>query len=87
MMSPERLEAVVINAIIDGKNADQVSKQTGVPVQRVQLAMHKARGKDPAEANRASRKNRRQKDRALFGTTLGGPRQLGPNRSRGRRSR
>lgn len=87
MMSQERLEAEVRNGLLDGKNAAQISKQTGVPLARVQAIVHQVNGRDPAQARKDSLKKRRQGDRQLFGSTLSAPRQLGPNSRRGSRSR
>jgi hypothetical protein len=61
VISQERLEAIVINAIKDGKNANQVAAGTGVPLARVQLMFHRVNGRDPVEANLETRaKSRRE---------------------------
>ena len=86
MMSPERLEAEVRNLMLDGLDAARISKHTGVPVERVRLVVHQLSGRDPAKVAAETASKRRQADRQLFGSVLSGPRQLGPNRARGRKT-
>lgn len=86
MMSPERLEAEVRNLTADGLDAGKIARRLGVPIQRVQAAVHKLNGRDPAQAAADTRAKARQEDRQLFGrTAAAGPRHIGPNRSRGAR--
>jgi hypothetical protein len=60
VISQERLEAIVINALMDGKNAAQIARNTGVPIQRVQATVHRLRGTDPGEANRRTQQKKGQ---------------------------
>jgi hypothetical protein len=73
MISQPRLEAIVAEWNAKGFNASQIAKKTGVPVQRVQAALHKVRGADPAAAAKRTAKGRRQKDKKLFGDAYIGP--------------
>ncbi len=85
MMSPERVEAEVRNLLMDGLDAGKIARRLGVPVIRVQAAVHKLNGRDPAAAARETASKRRQDERHLSGAVRpsGGPRYLGPNRARG----
>ncbi len=85
MMSPERLEAEVRNLMLDGYDAARISRRLGVPIERVRLVVHQVNGRDPAKVAAETASKHRQADRQLFGTTLGMARQIGPNRSRGKR--
>jgi hypothetical protein len=60
MISQVQLEAIVTNAVSDGRNADQIARQTGIPLVRVQLMFHKVNGKNPATAAKETTKKRRQ---------------------------
>lgn len=60
MIGQERMEAIVINGLKDGKNAAQIARETGIPLPRVQAAMHRARGANPRQAARKTRSKRRQ---------------------------
>jgi hypothetical protein len=82
MMSAQRLEAEVRNLLMDGLDANKIARRLGVPIQRVQLAVHQIKGRDPAQAAAATRSKQRQSDRQLFGSTLSAP-AFGPNSRRG----
>lgn len=73
MISQARLSEIVAEQIAQGKNADQISKATGVPVERIQATIYRLRGVDPAQAKRHTRKKRRQQDRDIFGESYISP--------------
>jgi hypothetical protein len=63
MISQQRLEAIVAEWNAKGFSAGQIAKKTGVPAQRVQAALHKLRGTDPAVAARHTAIRQRRRDR------------------------
>jgi len=87
MISEARLEAIVRDGLARGKNADQIARTTGVPAERVQRTMHRLNGRDPAEANRDTRHDKRKELRRVYGTDAGALRGSRSLPRTGRRSR
>jgi hypothetical protein len=63
MISDLRLEVIVRNLLMDGLDAGKIARKTGVPPERVQQVIHRIRGRDPAQANRETRKYHRKERR------------------------
>jgi hypothetical protein len=68
MISEARLEEIVRAALGKGRDAAQIARATGVPLVRVQRAVHRLNGRDPAQAARATQQKKRQELQRIYGT-------------------